>query len=446
MKIRLSDHFTYRRLITFVLPTIIMMIVTSIYSIVDGVFVSNIVGKNAFAAVNLMMPVLLAIGAFGFMIGTGGSALISRTLGEGKAEKAQQYFSMLLYVVIVFGIISSTIGFLAMRVIAQALGASDAIIEDCVTYGRTSIVGLTFFMLQNCFQSFLVTAEKPRMGLAVSVGAGLCNVFLDFLFVYVFQMGVFGAAVATAASEAVGAGIPFLYFAHPNNSRLRIVPTSFQGSALAQVCLNGSSEMLTNISASLVGMLYNYQLIRIAAEDGVAAYGVIMYVSMIFQGVFFGYAVGSVPIVGYHYGAGNTTELQNLFRKSLIMIAGTAVVMKLGATVFAPNLAGIFVGYDAELFKMTVSGLRIYSFAFLLSGFNIFGSAFFTALSNGPISAAISFLHTLVFEVSAVLILPQILGIRGIWSAITVAELLTFLVTVFFLLKNRARYHYASVR
>lgn len=443
MKIRLSDHFTYKRLITFVLPTIIMMIVTSVYSIVDGVFVSNVAGKNAFAAVNLMMPVLMAIGSFGFMIGTGGSALISRTLGEGKEEKAREYFSMLLFVIMVVGAALSAIGFIFMKQIAVALGASDVIINDCVVYGRTAIAGMTFFMLQNCFQSFLVTAERPRMGLMVSIGAGLCNVFLDFLFVYAFRMGVFGAAFATAISQAVGAMIPMVYFARPNSTRLRIVRTKMNWKAFGQVCLNGSSEMLTNISASVVGMLYNYQLIQIAAEDGVAAYGVIMYVSMIFQGFFFGYAIGCSSIVGFHYGAGNTDELKNMFRKSLVLIGIMAVSMKLAATIFAPALSQIFVGYDAELLSMTTTGLQIYSFAFLLSGFNTFGSAFFTALSNGPVSAAISFLHTLVFEVSAVLILPQIFGIRGIWSAITVAEVLTLMVTVFFLLRNRTRYHYA---
>ena len=443
MRIHLSDHFTYKRLITFVMPTIIMMIVTSIYSIVDGVFVSNVVGKNAFAAVNLMMPALMVIGSFGFMIGTGGSALISKTLGEGEGEKANRYFSMLILIIVVVGISFSVIGFILMGTIAELLGATAATMGYCTVYGRTVIVGMTFFMLQNTFQSFLVTAEKPRMGLAVSIGAGFCNVFLDFLFVYVFRMGVFGAAFATAFSQGVGALIPLIYFGRPNNSRLRLVRTQMDWKAFGQVCLNGSSEMLTSISASIVGMIYNYQLMHVAAEDGVAAYGVIMYVSMIFQGFFFGYAIGCAPIIGYNYGSGNQTELKNMFRKSLILIGGMAVLMKLSATVFAPALAGIFVGYDADLLAMTTNGLQIYSFAFLLSGFNIFGSAFFTALSNGPVSAAISFLRTLVFEVSAVLLLPCILGINGIWSAITVAEAMTLLVTTFFLIRNRNRYHYA---
>lgn len=442
MKISLSNHFTYKRLLHFVLPTVVMMIVTSIYSIVDGFFVSNIVGKNAFAAVNLIMPLLMALGSFGFMIGTGGSALISKTLGEGKPEQANRYFSMLIIVTIGVGILLSILGFIWMRPLANLLGASEAIIDDCVLYGRVLIVTNTFFMLQNCFQSFLVTAEKPHIGLAISVIAGINNIILDFVFVYILRTGIFGAALATALSQAVGGIVPLFYFSRKNNSLLCLVKTTLDFRALKRACLNGSSEMLTNLSASFVGMLYNFQLMRIASENGVAAYGVIMYVNFIFMSFFFGYAIGSSPLVGYHYGAKNIEELKNLFRKSIILTTIVSIIMTILGVGLAFPLSKLFVGYDAELLEMTTNGMRLYSLSFLLCGFNIFGSAFFTALNNGLVSALISFLRTLVLQTAAILILPSIWGINGIWLAIVAAEGLTILVTVTLLIKNRKIYHY----
>lgn len=442
MKISLSNHFTYKRLLRFVLPTVVMMIVTSIYSIVDGFFVSNIVGKNAFAAVNLIMPLLMALGSFGFMIGTGGSALISKTLGEGKPEQANRYFSMLIIVTIGVGILLSILGFIWMRPLANLLGASEAIIDDCVLYGRVLIVTNTFFMLQNCFQSFLVTAEKPHIGLAISVIAGINNIILDFVFVYILRTGIFGAALATALSQAVGGIVPLFYFSRKNNSLLCLVKTTLDFRALKRACLNGSSEMLTNLSASFVGMLYNFQLMRIASENGVAAYGVIMYVNFIFMSFFFGYAIGSSPLVGYHYGAKNIEELKNLFRKSIILTTIVSIIMTILGIGLAFPLSKLFVGYDAELLEMTTNGMRLYSLSFLLCGFNIFGSAFFTALNNGLVSALISFLRTLVLQTAAILILPSIWGINGIWLAIVAAEGLTILVTVTLLIKNRKTYHY----
>lgn len=443
MKISLSDHFTYRRLLRFIFPTIVMMIVTSIYSIVDGFFVSNVVGKNAFAAVNLIMPVLMALGSFGFMIGTGGSALVSKTLGEGDKEKANQYFSMLIKVIIAVGSVLSLLGFILMPQVAALLGASEAIIGDCILYGRILMICNTFFMLQNSFQSFLVVAERPHFGLVISLATGINNIVFDFLLVYVLRLGIAGAAVATVMSQVLGGIIPLIYFMRKNKSQLQLVKSKIDFKALGKACLNGSSEMLTNLSVSFVSMLYNMQLIKIAAENGVAAYGVIMYVSMIFLAYFFGYAVGSAPIVSYHYGAGNTDELKNLFRKSLVLTGVVAIMMTAAAMILSSPLARLFVGYDAELMAMTARGMKLYSLSFLLCGFNIFGSSFFTALNNGPLSACISGLRTLVFEVAAILILPIFLKITGIWLAIVVAEGLTLIITIGFWIKNRKRYHYA---
>lgn len=442
MEIKLSDHFTYKRLFRFVLPSIIMMIFTSIYGVVDGLFVSNFAGKTEFAAVNLIMPFPMLLGAFGFMIGTGGSALVSKTLGEGKKDKAKEYFSMLVYITIVMGIVLSVLGILFTRKIAGFMGATDELMEYCVTYGRLLMCGLTPFMLQNVFQSFLVTAEKPALGLKVTVAAGLTNVVLDFLMIGILQWGVTGAALATGISQVVGGVIPLIYFCRKNSSELQLVKANVDWSIFFKTCLNGSSELMTNLSMSLVNMLYNMQLMKYAGENGVAAYGVIMYVNFIFVSVFIGYAIGMAPIVGYNHGSGNHGELQNVYGKSIRFNVFAGVIMCVLALGMAGMLAKIFVGYDAELFEMTKNGFRIYSMSFLIMGMNIFGSAFFTALGNGLVSALISFLRTLLFQMVAVLGLPLLLGLDGIWMAIVVSELAALVVTVCFLKGNKKKYHY----
>ena len=442
MTVSLSDHFSYQKLLRFVAPSILMMIVTSIYSIVDGFFVSNFVGKNPFAALNLIFPVIMALAAFGFMIGTGGSALIAKTLGEGKKDEANGIFSMLVVVLAVGGAILSGTCILLLRPISYAVGATELTIDDCMLYGRVLLISLPFFMLQNSFQSFLATAEKPHFGLRVTVFAGLTNMVLDFLLVYVFPFGLLGAALATAFSQIVGALIPLVYFLRPNDSPLRLTRPRFDFRALGKACYNGSSEMVSNLSTSLVGVLYNIQLMAIAQENGVSAYGVIMYVSFIFMAFFFGYSIAVTPVVGYHYGAENHAELKSLLKKSLTITLISSLVMTVSSIALASPIARIFVGYDAELCEMTVNALRLYALSFLVCGFNIFGSAFFTGLNNGTASALISFLRTLVLQVAAVLLLPRVLGIDGIWLAITAAEALTLLVTAALFLAGRRKYHY----
>lgn len=442
MKIQLSEHFSYHKLLRFVFPSIVMMVFTSIYGVVDGIFVSNFVGSTPFAAVNLIMPFLMALGSIGFMLGTGGSAIVAKTMGEGKEKRANEYFSMIIYVNLLVGIVLSIVGILTIRPIALLLGANEAMLEDAVLYGRILLIGNAAFMLQNSFQSFFPVAEKPQTGLAVTVGAGVTNMVLDFLFVAVFRWGVAGAAAATALSYCVGGIIPILYFIGKNNSRLKLVKTKFYGRQFLKSCANGSSEMMTNLSMSLVNMLYNFQLMRFAQENGVAAYGVIMYVNLIFISVFIGYSIGSAPIVAFHYGAENHAELKGLLKKSLILISIAQVCMTILAECLAVPLAKIFVGYDAELLAMTASGFRLYSIAFLVLGFNVFGSAFFTALNNGAVSALISFLRTLLFQVIAVILLPMVLGLSGIWLAIVVAEGLAMVVTAGLLIGNRKKYRY----
>jgi len=442
MDIKLSDHFTYKRLFRFVLPSIIMMIFTSIYGVVDGLFVSNFAGKTEFAAVNLIMPFPMLLGAFGFMIGTGGSAVVSKTLGEGKKEKAREYFSMLVYVTLVAGLILSVLGVIFIRNIAEWLGATEALIEYCVSYGRLLLFALTAFMLQNVFQSFFVTAERPDLGLKITVLAGLTNIVLDFFMIGVWKWGVEGAALATGISQLVGGIVPLFFFARENGSPLRLTKTKMDWRIFSHTCLNGSSELMTNLSLSLVNMLYNVQLLKYAGENGVAAYGVIMYVNFIFISIFIGYSIGMAPIVGYHYGAGNHSELQNVYGKSIRFNIVTGAVMCLAAIALAGLLSNLFVGYDEQLCEMTKQGFTIYSLSFVVIGLNIFASAFFTALGNGLISALISFLRTLLFQLIAVLVLPLIFGVTGIWMAIVVAESTALIVSILFLSANKKRYHY----
>ena len=442
-RIQLSDHFTTSRILRFAASPIIMMVFTSIYSVVDGFFVSNFAGKQAFAAVNLIMPFLQAFGCIGFMLGTGGSALVAMTLGTGNKKRANELFSMLVCATAVLGVIFTVVALLVLRPAAVLLGATAELLDDCILYGTIITVFQTAFMLQFLFQSFFITAEKPKLGLFFTVAAGLTNMVLDFVFVGVMGLGITGAAAATVISQLIGGIGPMFYFARPGNgSLLHFVRPVFSGKALLKACTNGSSELMTNLSASLVGALYNWQLLRLGGADGVAAYGVIMYVSFIFAAIFIGYAQGCAPIISYHYGAGNHAELKNLYKKSMSIILVWGVILFGAAQLLAPVLSKIFVGYNTGLYAMTLHGFRVYAIAFLIIGINIFGSSFFTALNNGLISAVISFLRTLMFQVIMVLTLPLWFGINGIWSAIGVAEALTLIMTTTFFVRQKDKYHY----
>lgn len=442
MHIQLSDHFTYRKLLRFTLPSIVMMVFTSIYGVVDGLFVSNFVGKGPFTAVNLVMPVVMIFGGLGFMFGTGGSALVAKTLGQGRKDQANRYFTMIVIATVGTGVVISALGAAFMRPICHWLRADAEIIDDCVLYGRILMGFNTAYMLQNVFQSFLITAEKPKLGLAATIAAGVTNMALDALFIAGFGWGVAGAAVATGLSQCVGGLFPLLYFLRPNNSLLRLRPAKLQLRPILQSCGNGASEVVSSVTSSIIGMVYNFQLLRFAGKDGVAAYGVLMYTEFIFVAVFIGYAIGSAPVIGYHYGAENTGELKSLLRKSVALNFGSGIAMLGIAQALATTLAHLFVGYDPALFSMTVHGFRIFTVAFVLLGLNIFFSSFFTALNNGFVSAAISFLRTFVFKLSAVLVLPLLLKLDGIWWATVVAEVFAFLISGVFLLKNRRKYGY----
>ena len=440
--IQLSDHFTRKRLLRFSLPSIVMMVFTSIYGVVDGYFVSNYTGKTPFAAVNLIMPFLMILGGVGFMFGTGGGALIAKTMGEGKAEKADKLFSMTVFASILCGLVLTAVGLLFLRPFARLMGAEGELLENSLLYGTINLIALPFYILQYEFQCLFATAEKPKLGLYVTVASGVANMVLDWLLVAVLPFGLAGAAAATAASQFIGGVFPLVYFARKNSSRLRLTRCRLELRPLGRICANGSSELMSNISMSLVSMLYNVQLMQYVGEDGIAAYGVLMYVSMIFQAIFIGYSVGTAPIVSYHYGAQNQEELKSLLRKAIFIVAIAALCMFAAGELLAAPLSRLFVAYDEELLQMTTHAFAIFSFSFLFSGFAINGSSFFTALNDGLTSALISFLRTLVFQVAAVLLFPLLWGLDGIWFSIVAAEIMAVLATIFFLLKKQKKYGY----
>lgn len=440
--IQLSDHFDYKHLLRYTFPSMIMLVFTSIYGVVDGFFVSNFAGKTPFAAVNFIIPLLMILGCVGFMFGTGGGALIAITMGVGRTEKANELFSLIIYVSAGCGVLLAGLGFLFLRPIASLMGAEGQLLEDCLTYGYIILAAIPFYVLQYEFQCLFATAGKPKLGLYVTMAAGIANILLDALFVAGFHWGIEGAAAATAVSQFVGGVLPILYFGRKNDSALRLVRCGFDGGALLKVCVNGSSELMSNISMSLVSMVYNVQLMKYAGEDGVAAYGVLMYVGMIFQAVFIGYSVGGAPVIGYHYGARNLEEIRGLLKKSIVLVSVFAVLMFILGQLFSVPLSRLFVGYDEGLCEMTTHAFVIFSFSFLFSGFAIFGSSFFTALGDGLVSALISFLRTLVFQCLSVLIFPVFWQLDGIWFSIVAAEIMAVGVTVLFLLSKRKKYQY----
>lgn len=440
--IQLSDHFNFQRLLGFTFPSIIMMVFTSIYGVVDGFFVSNYVGKTPFAAVNFIMPLLIILGCAGFMFGTGGSALIAKNMGEGNMKKANELFSLIVYAAVACGILLMVLGLIFIRPVALLMGAKGQLLDDSVLYGNIILIAQPFFILQYEFQCLFATAEKPKFGLYVTVASGVTNMILDAIFVAIFHWGLVGAAAATAFSQFVGGVIPLIYFARKNSSQLQLGTCKFDGRALLKTCTNGSSELMSSISASVVGMLYNIQLMKYAGENGVAAYGVLMYVSMIFQAIFIGYSVGGAPIVGYHYGAQNYDELKNLRKKSIILINIFSILMFMAGQILAKPLSLIFVSYDRELLEMTIHAFTIFSFSFLLSGFSIFSSSFFTALNDGLTSALISFLRTMVFQSSTVMIFPMFWALDGIWISIVAAEVMAAVVIILLLIGKQKKYHY----
>lgn len=443
MKIQISDHFTFKRLIRFILPSVFMMIVTSFYGVIDGLFISNFVGNTSFAAINLIMPFIMILGGTGFMFGTGGAAIVSKIIGEKNEEKANRVFSMIIMIAVIVGIILTALGLIFMRSVVILLGASEDMMEYSVLYGRITVAFNTAYILQNIFQSFLAAAEKPKLGLIVTIIAGCTNAVLDALFIAVFKWGIVGAALATGIGQLLGGAIPLFYFMRKNSSLLRLTKTKLELKPILKACGNGSSELLTNISMSLVSMLYNFQLMKYLGENGVSTYGVLMYVQLIFLSIEIGYSIGSAPIVGYNYGADNRMELKNVFKKSMLIMGVSGVALSCLAQLLAVPLAKLFVGYNEELFNLTVYAFRLFSFSFIFSGINIYSSGFYTALNDGLTSAILSFLRSLVFQIIFVFLMPVLFGVDGIWWAMLATEICAFLVSVTFFIIKRKKYGYA---
>lgn len=441
-KIQLSDHFTYKKLIRYSIPMIGVLIITSIYGVIDGLFISNVEGDIAFSAVNLILPGVMMFSSIGFMIGSGGAAIVSKTLGEGKRDMASKYFSMLIYLLIISGIICAIIGAIFTKQIANLLGASGKMIDYCIEYGRILFLFLPFMMLQYAFQSYFAVAEKPTFGLIITICAGLANFIGDFLLIKVFSFGVSGAAVASGASMVVGSIPAILYFALNKNLKFKLVPTKFNFKIIRQALSNGSSEMVSYLSMSFVNMLYNAQLMKYYGENGVSAYGVIMYVGFVFSGFYMGVSQAMAPVVGYNYGAQNKEELKNVFKKSIVTLSIIAIFLTLFAELLSYPIGFVFFRKNKELLSLTKMAIRLYAIGYIISWVNIFGSAFFTGLNNGFASAVISFGRMLVFQLSAIFIMPLIFGEKGLWLAMVVSECLSLFVTSFFVLTKRKKYGY----
>ncbi len=442
MRVQLSDHFNFRKLLSFVAAPIMMMVFTSIYGVIDGFFVSNFAGKTPFAAINLIMPFIMVLGSVGFMLGTGGTAIVSKLLGEGKKEEANKYFSLFIYTTLICGIIFAILGEILLPSITKLLGATEGMYDYCILYGRIVLLSIPCFMLQNVFQAFFSTSEKPNLGFIITLLAGITNIVLDAILVGILKTGVAGAAIATAISQVIGSVLPIIYFYRKNTSLLRLGKAKFNIIVLLKACSNGISEFVSNISGSIVGIVFNYQLMRLVGEDGVSAYGVMMYVNFIYVAVFIGYSIGTAPIIGYNFGAQNHKELKNIFKKSMVLMGIFGAIMTILAIILSSPIAKIYVGYDNSLFEMTKKAFFIFSFSFIFSGFSIFTSSLFTALGNGIISAVISFLRTIIFQIGTVLILPEFMGIDGVWFSMLIAEILAMTVSMLLCFTKRKKYKY----
>lgn len=440
--IKLSNHFTYKKLLRFTVPSIVMMICTSMYGVIDGIFVSNYIGKTSLAAINFIMPVLYIFAMFGYMFGAGGSALVSKTLGEGDKKRANGLFSLFVYISIIFGVFMTIFGYFFMEPLVRWFGADGELLEQSLVYGHIFILALTAWILLYVFQLFFITAEKPKLGLWVTIASGVTNIVLDALFIVVFEWGIAGAAAASAIGQLVGGVFPIIYFARKNSSILRLTKPVIDFKAIFQGFANGSSELVSGMSASFGSILYNVQLLKYAGENGVAAYGVLMYISMIVTSIFNGYSSGIVPVIGYHYGARNHDELKSLLKKSIIVVGLFSTSIFTLSELLAYPIAKLYVGYDEELMRITTHGFFVYSFAFLFMGMAVFASSFFTALNNGTVSAMVAFLRTLVFETTAIIMLPIIFGVDGIWGSVVLAELMAAVVGIGFIHKMRTRYCY----
>lgn len=443
MRIELSGHYSVRRLLVSAVPSIVMILVTSLYSIVDGVFVSNFAGTTPFAALNLMWPAMQVVTVLGLMVGTGGSALVSKTKGEGDDKKADAIFSTLVRFTLILGVIMGALFFILTPQIARWLGAEGELLRQSIIYARICISVAPVFMIQMAFNSFFMAAEKPQLGTALSIASGITNIIVDAVLIVWLKMGIAGAAIGTASGMAVGGLYPIFYFSSKrNSSSLHLVKNTAEFRHVLKACSNGLSEYVGNIALSVVSICYNVQLMKYLGENGVSVYGILMYLGFAFASLFIGYNIMATPVIGYNYGAGNRPELKSLLNKSMGIVLTTGILLAGIVTALARPLATIFVSYDPELLDLAVRAIRIYFISFTICGINMFTSAWFTGLNNGIVSAVAAFTRTLVFELGAVFVIPALFGIDAIWAAVNVAEVLALILSAALILAFRRRYGY----
>lgn len=423
----INQDITPAGLLKFAAPSIVMMVFMSLYTIVDGIFVSRFLGSNALSSLNIVYPVISVAIALSTMLGTGGSAIISKYLGEGKNERAREALTQFVVLTLLLSFVLLILSEMFLTPISRLLGASDVLLADCRLYLGASMLFAPACMLQAVFQSFLVTAGRPGLGLLLMTGAGICNMILDYVLIVPCQMGIAGAALATGIGQCIPAvcGLCFFLFTRQD---LRFCRFTFSAKEILDACYNGSSEMVSQLSNAVITFLFNIVMMSLAGEHGVAAITILLYGQFLFNAVYLGFSIGISPVIGFQYGAGDRTKLRKIYRISFLSVAISSVVIVAAAICFSPTIVAIFTK-DQRTFELASVGFRLFAVNFLFSGINITSSGFFTALSNGKVSALISFSRTLVFIVISLLILPRILGITGAWIAIPVAEFLTLLIS-----------------
>lgn len=444
--IKLSDKFNYSRLLRFALPSIVMVLISSVYGVVDGVIVSNYTDVEHFAALNLILPYITLLGAAGLMLGTGGSALVGKILGEGKSIRANGIFSLLTYTTIAIGLFLGLFGYITSDAVANILGADETMQHLSFEYSGIIFLFLPCYVLQLYFQSLLTTAERPSLALQITLLAGITNIALDILFVIYLKQGLRGAAYATGVSQTFGGLLPLLYFIlnrKKSDINIKLGVALWDLKAICKSCVNGLSEWLMSVSLAIVSFLYYYLLLTgDRGEMGVDTYGVLLYFSYIFIAVSVGFSRGIAPVISYHYGASDRHELHSLLMKGLLIVLVLNLVSGITAQVLSAPLANIFVGHDKGLYEYTVVAFRIYSIHFFVTGFNIYISSFFTALNNGKYSGWISVLRTICFESISILTIWMLFGVDKIWWGVTIAEFLTMVIAFSFLFLKRNFYGY----
>ena len=438
----ISKDFGFFSLLQFALPTMVMMVFMSLYTIVDGIFLSRLVGSNALSALNIVFPIINILMAIGIMLATGGSAVIAKKLGEGKEEEARRDFTFLIVAGVAGGLLMMAIGTIFLEELCKVLGSTKILLGDCKTYLQISLFFAPACMLQLLFQTFFVTAGRPNIGLTMTILGGVTNILMDYVLMGPAQMGIAGAALATGFGQLVPAIIGLLYFSFSRHSLFFTMPKA-DFKMLLQSCMNGSSEMVSNLSSAIITYLFNIIMLRLLGEDGVAAITIVLYGQFLFNALYLGFSMGVAPVISFNYGSGNRQLLQKVYGICLKFVPVSSLIVAILALLFTPVIVGIFTSREEGIYEIAVHGFFLFSFNYFLAGMNIFASAMFTALSNGKISAIISFARTFIFIAICIILLPFVLGVNGVWIAVPVAEFLTLFLSCFYLIHYKKVYGYA---